>query len=63
MAQRGSDVRRASMSEVDVALTELAEERDDRREHNRPADNRYADGLDPAWNDALLAIIGDEPVQ
>ncbi len=48
MAQRGSDVRRASMSEVDVALTELAEERDDRREHNRPADNRYADGLDPA---------------
>ena len=57
VAQGSARGRKASTWEVDLAITELAEERVDRRQHDRLVDDRRAGPLEPAWDEGLLALI------
>ena len=52
-------LRRVSPRKVELAIMDLSDERVGGREHDRLADERHVGWLDPAWDEALIAVIDD----
>ena len=50
-------LRKTSMREVDLALTDLTDDRFDRHEHDRLAEGRNVGRLDAAWDEGLMAVV------